>query len=285
MKSASDIWVCGVCRSINSIRSGRCYSCSTPIAVAAAKPEELSVHAKPREVHLVPTGTYRSGETFAVLLSVAAAAFIFATLLALWTLFNVADLRAEGERAAADQLFADRFLFLAAAPATGILALLAFATWIRQAVANLPTLGLGYARVSPSFAFLEPLIPGFNVYSIPARVAEVAQKLGGGTYELALIGVAWILVVGPSVLLVYAARFTGLFGSGADYLRATSIAAIATFVFQAIAIVLMLLVVWQVERLMRDKAAQLGSTSTEPATTTPEPATTTQERATTTPAD
>lgn len=54
MKSASDIWVCSRCRSINPLSRGKCYRCNTPIEVAAAKPEELSFAH--REVPPEPIG-------------------------------------------------------------------------------------------------------------------------------------------------------------------------------------------------------------------------------------
>jgi hypothetical protein len=261
MKSAADIWICNVCRSINPISSNRCYRCHTPIQIAAAKPDELSVHQAPRDVHAERVGTYRSTESLAVLVTVGAVAFILAGLLALWTTYTVNDLRVNEGRALADALFQERLLFIIPAPVIGVLALLAYAAWIRRAVENLPALGLGFATVSPTWAFVEPLIPGFNLYSIPARIAEVIQKLGGHLYATALIGLAWILVVGPAVLLVYVARFTRFLGTGAELLRVTSIGAIIVFVFQAIALVLMLIVLWQVEKLLRAKAESVGVAS------------------------
>jgi len=262
VKSAADIWICNVCRSINPISANRCYRCHTPIQIAAAKPDQLTVHHEPKPAHTERVGTYRSTETLATLVTVGAVAFILATFLALWTVFSVNDLRANEGRAAADQLFQQRFLLILPAPIIGVLALLAYAAWIRRVVENLPALGLGFARVSPNWAFVEPLIPGFNVYSIPARIAEVIQKLGGHLYATALIGLAWILVVGPALILVYVARFTRIFGTGADLLRVTSLSSLVVFAFQSVALVLMLVVVWQVEKLMREKAASMPATAT-----------------------
>ena len=267
MKSAADIWICNVCRSINPINSNRCYRCHTPIQIAAAKPDELPVHNEPRDAHTERVGTYRSTETLATLVTVGGAAFILATFLALWTVFTVNDLRASDGRAAADALYQQRQLFLVPAPVIGVLSLLAYAAWIRRVVENLPALGLGFSRVSPTWAFFEPLIPGFNLYAIPARIAEVIQKLGGHLYATALIGLAWILVIGPALILAYVARFTRLFGTGAELLRVTSLGALVVFAFQAIALVLMLVVLWEVEKLLREKAAALPATSTSGAAT------------------
>jgi hypothetical protein len=262
MKSAADIWICNVCRSINPIRSNRCYRCHTPIQVAAAKPHELSVSQQPRAAHTEPVGTYRSTESLAVLVTVGSVAFILAGLLALWTTYTVNELRVTDGRAAADALFQQRLLYIIPAPIIGVIALLAYAAWIRRAVENLPALGLGFARVSPTWAFVEPLIPGFNLYSIPARIAEVIQKLGGDLYATALIGLAWILIVGPAALLLYVARFTRFLGTGAELLRVTSIGALVVFVFEAAALVLMLVVLWQVEKLFRAKVAGAGAAKT-----------------------
>ena len=259
MKSAADIWICNVCRSINPINANRCYRCHTPIQIAAAKPGELSVHQQPREAHTEVVGTFRSTETLATLVTVGAVAFILATFLAIWTVFTVNDLRVLEGRGAADALFQQRLLFLIPGPVIGVLALLAYALWIRRVVENLPALGLGFSRVSPTWAFFEPLIPGFNLYAIPARIAEVIQKLGGHLYATALIGLAWILVIGPALLLVYVARFTRIFGTGADLLRVTSLSSLVVFAFQSVALVLMLVVLWQVEKLLREKAASISA--------------------------
>jgi hypothetical protein len=102
MKSAADVWICDVCRSINPLNSNRCYRCHTPIQIAAAKPHELSVQRQPREAHTEPVGTYRSTESLAVLVTVGAVAFILAGLLALWTNYTINDLRASDGRSAAD---------------------------------------------------------------------------------------------------------------------------------------------------------------------------------------
>jgi hypothetical protein len=257
MKSAADIWICNVCRSINPISSNRCYRCHTPIQIAAAKPDELTVHQVPKDAHTEVVGTYRSTETLAALVTVAAVAFILATFLALFATYAVNDVRANEGREAADALFRQRLLLFIPAPVIGVLGLLVYAAWIRRVVDNLPALGLGFSRVSPTMAFVEPLIPGFNLYAIPARIAEVIQKLGGHLYATALIGLAWILVIGPALVLVYVARFTRFLGTGAELARVTSIGAIAVFVFQAIALVLMLVVLWQVEKLLRAKAAAM----------------------------
>ena len=259
MKSASDIWVCSRCRSINPLSRGKCYRCNTPIEVAAAKPEELSfVH---KEAAPEPTGVYQSSESRAVFVTIATVGFIFATLVALWINWTATDLRAGGEGAAARQLLADRLPIMAIAPVMAVVALVAFGLWIRRVVENLPAVGAGYSKVTPTWAFVEPLIPGFNLYSIPARMAEAIEKLGGHVVAMPLLGLALILAFAPAVGAAFLLRFTGMFGSGDELRIATATGLIIVFVSQAIALVLGLVVLWQIEGLARSRHEALATGS------------------------
>ena len=255
MKSGADIWVCSNCRSINPLSRGRCYRCSTPIEVAAAKPEELSFAHK--EAAPQPTGVYRSAESRAVMTTIAVVGFIFATFVALWMNLSVAQLRLDEGRAASQALLNDRLPLIALAPIAAAIALVSYGAWISRMVDNLPTLGVGYSKVSPTWAFFEPLIPGFNFYAMPARMSEIIQKLGPHSSAMPLLGLAIILALVPALVAVAAVRFTGFFGSGAELVLAASIAALVVFVFQAIALAIGLVVVWQIEGLARSRAERL----------------------------
>ena len=181
MKSAADIWICNVCRSINPLKSNRCYRCHTPIELAAAKPEDLSVQQQPREAHTERVGTYRSTESLAVLVTVGAVAFILAGFLALWTTYTVNDLRVTDSRAAADALFQQRFLFLVPAPVIGVLALLAYAAWIRRAVEDLPALGLGTHRAE--LVRVHDLVQLVNGEAVEVAHASASQARPGVGYS------------------------------------------------------------------------------------------------------
>lgn len=225
--------------------------------VAASRPEDLSfVHeAKAPE----PTGTFRSSETVAVAVTVASVAFIFATFVALWTNLSATDLRAAGDRAAAAALLDERLPLLVLAPVCAVLALVAFGAWIRRVVENLPTVGAGYSRVSPTWAFFEPLLPGFNVYAIPARMAEAITKLGGHQGAMPLLGLAIIFALGPAVVIGVLLRFTGMFGTGAELRQALAVGLIVVFACQAVALVIGNVVVWQIEGMARSRHEALAS--------------------------
>jgi hypothetical protein len=255
MRSAADVWICGRCRSINNLSSPRCYRCHTPREIAASKLEDLSIHHV--EEPLAATGTFRSGEMRAVFATVFAVLFILVTFVALFFVYLASDAAAAGNAARAAELRGGPVLVLIGlAVAAGIATLIAYATWIRLAIENLPALGLGYSGVSSTWAFFEPLIPGVNLAGIPARLAEVAQKLEISSRTFPLIGLAGILVIGPSLVAVWVIRFTRFLGTGAEFLRLTSLSGLVLFAFQSVAIVLLLVVVWQIEGQFRERGAK-----------------------------
>jgi hypothetical protein len=252
MKSAADIWVCSQCRSINPLKSGRCYRCSTPREVAAAKPEDLAFGTAGTPKPVEPTGTFRASETFALLTTIAAMAFIAAGLLVIWVVWDVASLRATGDDAGASELWASRLPILALAPIAGVAGLLAYAAWISRVVANLTPLGLGYSKVSPTWAFVEPLIPGVNLYALPTRMAEVTRKLGGESgMTVPLLGVAILLFIGPAVVIGVLLRFTSFIATDGEFASVGVPLALIGFLCQSIALGIGLVVVWQIEGLQR----------------------------------
>jgi hypothetical protein len=256
VKTEADFWACAFCRSINPLKSDRCYSCHTPREIAAVKPTELSV-TDTKPLPIVAVEEFRSSEGRAVLATIALVMFALGAALAVWMSWSIVELRAEGESATADRLLDESLPFLAIAAVLGGLALLAYGAWISRVVANLPALGAGYSRVSPTMAFIEPLLPGVNIYSLPTRAAEVVRRLDGGTGPLVLIVIAWFLAVGPAAVSVWIFRVAYLAESDVDRLRTIAATAVGLFAFQALSIALGLVVIWRIEGLCRARAAAL----------------------------
>jgi hypothetical protein len=171
--------------------------------------------------------------------------------------WSIVNLRLEGEADSADRLFTERVPFFALAAVLGVAAFVAYGAWISRVVANLPALGVGYSRVSPTMAFIEPLLPGVNLYSLPTRAAEVVRRLDGGTGPLVLIVIAWFLAVGPAAVSVWIFRVAYLAESDVDRLRTIAATAVGLFAFQALSIALGLVVIWRIEGLCRARAAAL----------------------------
>jgi hypothetical protein len=254
----SDFWACRVCRSINTQRANRCYSCHTPREVAGVKPTEISVTEPPPVIG--PTGTYQSSENRAVLATIATVVFILGTYVALWIGSQVGTLRADRERDAADQLFQNSQLLIALPVVLGVVALFAYGFWISRAVANLPPLGAGYSRVSPSWAFFEPLIPGLNLYSLPARAGEVISKLGGSMLGTSLIAISFFLIIGPPIA---AGIFLRIARSVSDppreFWATLGTTLLASFTVQVVGLVVALYIVWHIEGMFRRRVAGEGS--------------------------
>jgi hypothetical protein len=255
VKTEDDFWACSQCRSINPIKADRCYSCHTPREAAAVKPTEMPLSSK--TAPLVVTETFRSSEGRAVVATFAMVLFILGTAVAVWMYWSIVDLRLEGEADSADRLLTERVPFFALAAVLGVAAFVAYGAWISRVVANLPALGVGYSRVSPTMAFIEPLLPGVNLYSLPTRAAEVVRRLDGGTGPLVLIVIAWFLAVGPAAVSVWIFRVAYLAESDVDRLRTIAATAVGLFAFQALSIALALVVIWRIEALCRARAAAL----------------------------
>lgn len=252
MTAETEYWACRSCRSINASRANRCYKCHTPREVAGVKPTDLSV-TEPAPV-LGPTGTYRSSENLAVLATIATVVFVLGTYVALWIGFQVGSLRAERDRAGADALFQSSQVLLALPVVLGVAALIAYGLWISRAVSNLPPLGAGYSRVSPNWAFIEPLIPGLNLYALPARAGEVITKLGGSMLGMSLIAISFFLIIGPPIaaaLFLRAARFV----EGREFWRTLGTTLLASFTVQVIGLAIALYIVWHIEGMFRRRVA------------------------------
>jgi hypothetical protein len=255
MTTESDFWACRACRSINTSRASRCYKCHVPREVAGVKPTEMSV-TEPAPV-LGPTGTYRSSETRAVFATIAAVVFVFGTYIALWIGWQVGNLRATRQRDAADQLFESSQLLLVLPAVLGVLALVAYGLWISRAVANLPPLGAGYSRVSPTWAFFEPLIPGLNLYSLPARAGEVISKLGGSTIGLPLIAVSFFLIIGPPIAAGIFLRLTRYVTHPMrEFWGTLGTTLLVSFTVQVIGVAIALYIVWHIEGMFRRRVEE-----------------------------
>jgi hypothetical protein len=230
--------------------------------VAGVKPTELSVTEPPPV--LGPTGTYQSSENRALLATIATVAFILGTYVALWIGYQFGTLRATRQREAADQLLQSSQLVLGLPVVLGLIALVAYGFWISRAVANLPPLGAGYSRVSPSWAFFEPLIPGLNLYSLPARAGEVISRLGGSMLGTSLIAISFFLIIGPPIaagIFLRAARFVS--DPPREFWTTLGTTLLASFTVQVVGLIIALYVVWHIEGMFRRRLAGAGS---EPAT-------------------
>lgn len=271
MELGQDHWVCGTCRSINSRRSDHCYQCHAPRRVVEVDPHDIPGTGHPTTAPPAPVGAYRSARQRALvasglILAASVVSFVgwIAQSRAILTAIDAPEVAPSDDPAAIPALAFDAIIPVShlQVPLTvlwvvlAVGALIAWAAWLSRVVDNLPSLGLGYARVSPQMAFIENFLMGRNLYSMPARVREVTQKLhpaGGGDEILA---VAWLALFGSVIggrIGFYVARF--LAGSEDDYLRGRIVVGGLTTLVAVAGYVLVVAVIQRVERLAEARAA------------------------------
>ena len=201
-------WVCGNCRSINSDRAGRCYSCRAPKALAVdarstAPPIRLTAETAPEkkaEVAKRAGASYASSSRRATVVEGAIFVVTFVGILeAVWTaLFyeiapdvDYAELIAE----------ARVLLYLIGANLLAwLLAFVAWGAWLSRVVANVPALGGGWPAVTPRAAFINSVVPIYNLYGATAIVRDVLVRLSApGAARIGLL-TAWWLALFVAVL-------------------------------------------------------------------------------------
>jgi hypothetical protein len=261
----ADIWVCGECRSINNLRAKQCYRCRTPRDVAAVDPAQVegTGHGKLREIALPEFHSSRG------------AAFLASACLVLLPVIQIVSTVADAilfGRIVRDPSLLDDPAFgrsieslvagtsAIAALAIALLALTAWAFWLRGAVMAMPALGLGYPPASGTMAFAENFLPGLNLFRVPAIVRDVIRRLDPESLRSeALIFAAWIGLLG-GYLVPRLMGYLELFGPATleEAVRRTLIVqSIATALVVVGATFLVALIWWIERRIARRRAAQL----------------------------
>jgi hypothetical protein len=207
---ASNIWVCGACRSINQPREQRCYKCRTPRELARVDPDSLVVagvgSAQPVVDPKAVVGTYRSSADRAFAAQVMIVLTVIVTAASKIVGADVVSRLIDGDVAGADANSTLLALLGGAGLVCAVIAVAAWAAWLSRVVDNIPALGLGWPNVTPSGAFLESFLPGVNLFRVPAIVRDVMTRLEGGPRGDALIAAAWLGLVG-GVLVPRFARY------------------------------------------------------------------------------
>jgi hypothetical protein len=210
---ASNVWVCGACRSINQAREQRCYKCRTPRELAKVDPDKLVVagvgSAQPVVDPKAVVGTYRSSGDRAFAAQVLIVLTIVVTAASKIVGADVVSRVIDGDVAGADANASLLALLGGAGLLSAIATVIAWSAWLSRVVDNIPTLGLGWPNVTPSAAFIESFLPGVNLFRVPAIVRDVVAKLEGGPRADALIAAAWLGLVGGVVVPRFARYVSG----------------------------------------------------------------------------
>jgi Domain of unknown function (DUF4328) len=207
----TDIWVCSTCHSINRQRVSRCYKCGGSRDEATGEGSELRVEQAIVNRTVV---SYRSaglrGLVAAILILAVAA---LGVVLLLSSLDNLGWMRGQlSTVVSGGQLDRTEFLRrMATLVGPGLVrlglaiaAVLFFGAWLSRVTANIPALGGGVPRTTPTKAFIYPLIPIWNLIKVPGMIQDALYRVdpqAGGFFMLAL---AWFGLVGSWIISFFA---------------------------------------------------------------------------------
>jgi hypothetical protein len=220
-RSGPEPWVCGSCRSLNQQSASRCYKCRTPRAlveadvnnlVVAGEGQSAAAAAVTESARAAALGGYkdswaRAGLTQCLLVGTGILAVLTslggADVLLTLVKGDVAQARKDVMVIGALGLVLWGFAFVS---------LLSWAAWLSRVVENVPKVGLGWPNVSPTAAFIENFLPGWNLLRVPAIVRDVVRRLepneGRGN---ALLAAAWLGLIGGVVMPRVAGFVVGFF--------------------------------------------------------------------------
>jgi hypothetical protein len=284
-------WVCGNCRSINSDRTDRCYSCRAPKALAVdlrstAPPIRLTADTPPeKQAEVAKRGgaTYASSSGRATV--VEGAIYIVTALSifeAVWSALFVQILPdVDYSEALAE---ATVLLYLLGAEVLAwLLAFVAWGAWLSRVVANVPALGGGWPAVTPRAAFVNSVVPIYNLYGATAIVRDVLVRLSApGAARIGLLTAWWLalfvavlpsfgLIPGPTFVIRLAYTFIDnaivalLVRLTGNQFAPGAVDAVLNVTFLILAAVLALRLVRHIEALQRSRLAIATAPASAPA--------------------
>jgi Domain of unknown function (DUF4328) len=274
-----EVWICSSCRSVNTRRSGQCYSCHAWRDAVAVAPKDVGSLGSVVAYHAAapaPIGhAYRSARWRAMVASLLIIV-VAVTLPVLWWYTNRSlGALADGDTQLASSIMDEERPILVAYVGLVVLAFVAWAAWLSRVVDNLPALGVGYSRATPRMAFIESVIPVFNLFRLPVRVREVTRLLHPQGEGDGLIAAGWLVMFAGWVILAVGFRLLvaqQMIDKSANVLPTFSaLRAIALF-STSIGLFVVVAVIRRVEALSESRARGLspaGATHSQSAMPTP----------------
>jgi uncharacterized protein DUF4328 len=270
---AGERWVCGSCRSLNEVRSTRCYKCRTPRALAEADLSTLIVAgAGATEAAAAVTqaasgavlGGYQDSSARAGLAQCMIVATgilaVLASLAGADVLGMLIDGDTEGARRDIGILNTLGWVLYGFAAVT----LVCWAAWLSRVVGNVPKVGLGWPNVSPTAAFIENFLPGWNLLRVPAILRDVLHRLEpeDGRGNMLLVA-AWLGLAGGVLLPRGAGLVLGFFVSSLG--QAVSLGLFLGWVglgLTLVGLVLLILLIRRIESGMAAAAQRVDPSAT-----------------------
>jgi uncharacterized protein DUF4328 len=270
---AGERWVCGSCRSLNEVRSPRCYKCRTPRALAEADLSTLitagagaaeSSAAVTEAARTAALGGYRDSAARAGLTQCMVVATgilaVVASIAGDDMIGNVLKGEADEARREVGVVVGLGWALYGFAAVTFV----SWAAWLSRVVDNVPKVGLGWPNVSPTAAFIENFLPGWNLLRVPAIVRDIIHRLepANGRAEGLLI-LAWLGLVGGVVLPRAGGLAVGIFAdSVAQVLAASVILGHAALGVTLVGLVFLILLIRRIDSRMQAAAQKVDRSPT-----------------------
>lgn len=213
----TDWWLCSQCHSINRRRDRRCYRCQ---AAQTADPGDPQTRVEAA----IATGAVRRYQSTRLLTIITIGLILVVAGLGIaimvagfndhaWSRDQIANIARGGtvdqnELARRTQHLNDAIVVQTV---IAITALVFFAGWLSQVIANIPSLGRGTPGRSPTRAFIYTLIPIWNLIKVPGMIQDALYRVEPTAGGVFLVFVAWFGLVGS--------WFVSFFGSLALTLR------------------------------------------------------------------
>lgn len=215
----TDWWLCSRCNSINRQRDRRCYRCQAPHPAGPVQPR-TPVEAAIATRTVQPYQSTRLLTVITIGLIVALAGTGIAIVVAgfgdhAWFQDQSATIARGGtvdqiELSRRTEQLGDAILIRTFIAVT---ALVFFAWWLGQVIANIPSLGRGTPSRSPARAFIDTLIPLWNLIKVPGMIQDAlywVEPTAGGFF---MVSVAWFALAG-SWLVSFVGSFALTFRLG-----------------------------------------------------------------------
>jgi hypothetical protein len=211
----TDVWVCGICHSINRQRNNRCYKCG-----AAQKTAATGEMATLRQETAIISRTifpYRPAAALGMAASIFLLGLAAVSIAAVVQSFGVMSfishqldlLEQTGQidesglaaiRSSLDTVALVRLVII-------LPTLVFFGLWLSRVVSNVPALGGGIPGTSPWRAFAYTLVPGLNLRTVPGTIQDVLYRLDPKAGGFFMVAVAWVGLVGSWFVSVIGTRY------------------------------------------------------------------------------
>jgi hypothetical protein len=144
-------------------------------------------------------------------------------------------------------------------PVIALVAIAGLGYWASRVVANIPRLGGGWPQFTPGQAFIEHVIPGWNVLRVPAVYRDIQARLSPEGRSSDLLLLLWIVATVAAVLVVrpIGSFLAGLAPTTEGAIGTEIVVAAVSIALQAVAVLAIVMIVVDVEGLQAARVREL----------------------------